>query len=103
MDMPATTISLEQAAAILGVAASADEKELRAAYLQKLRQHPPDRDPELFEKIRDAYGQMRNPNVRAEAVLSGPDPSAPLTALLDGLQPRRAFVGSQLWIDLLKE
>jgi hypothetical protein len=103
MDMSGTTFSLEQAAAILGVAASADESQLRAAYLQKLRQHPPDRDPELFEQIRDAYEQMRNPNVRAQAVLGGPDPSAPLTTLLDGLQPRRAFVGRQLWIDLLKE
>jgi len=93
---------LEHAAQTLGVSASAAEQELRAAYLDKVRQHPPDRDPEGFERIRDAYDQLRDPDVRARAILQGPDPSAPLTALLDGL-PGRVFVGSQPWLDLLKE
>jgi DnaJ-class molecular chaperone len=102
MDQQTLSLSPQQAAAILNVSESANEEELRTAYLAKLRQHPPDRDPELFEQIRDAYEQMRNPAFRARAVLSGPDPNAPLTTLLDGLQTQRAFVGSQLWMDLLK-
>jgi len=97
------TVNLEHAAALLGVAPSAKPEELRAAYLQKVQQHPPDREPELFEQIRDAYDQLRDPTVRARAVLDGPDPNASLTTLLDGAHPTRSFVGSQLWIELLKE
>jgi DnaJ-class molecular chaperone len=103
--MALETISsgVERAAALLGISVSASEQELRAAYLQKVQQHPPDRDPEVFEQVRDAYEQMRNPAVRAQAVLQGPSPFAPLSSLLDGLPQKRAFVGSELWVQLLKE
>ena len=97
------SFDLEQAAALLGVAAGATEQQLRAAYLRKLQEHPPDREPELFEQIRDAYEHLRNPKVRAAAILEGPSPNLPLTSLLDGLQSNRAFVAGQLWIELLKE
>jgi DnaJ-class molecular chaperone len=103
MSADLASMNLERAAALLGVAISADSETLRVAYLQKVQEHPPDRAPELFEQIRDAYDQMRNPSVRAQAVLKGPDPRASLTTLLDGSQQRRNFVGSQLWIELLKE
>jgi curved DNA-binding protein CbpA len=91
------------AAALLGIDIAASPQELRAAYLKKVQQHPPDREPELFEQIRDAYEQLRNPDVRARAVLKGPDPAAPLTDLFQGLSRSRAFVGSDLWVQLLKE
>ena len=97
------SFDLEGTAALLGVSPLASEKELRTAYLQKVQQHPPDRDPEMFEQIRDAYEQMRNPSVRARAVLAGPDPFAPLNTLLNGFKPMRTFVGSQMWIEVLKE
>lgn len=100
-----TTIEsgLQRAATLLGVPVNAGEAEVRAAYLQKVQQHPPDRDPDLFEQIRDAYNNIRNPNVRAQAVLLCPDAHAPLATLLDGIKPTRAFVGNPLWIELLKE
>ena len=97
------TFNLEAAATLLGVHTAASDQELRTAYLQKVQQHPPDHDPDLFEQIRDAYEQLRNPTVRARMVLEGPDPELPLTRLLDGSKPRRAFAGSQLWIELMKE
>ena len=100
---PASTMTIERAAGLLGVSATANEAELRAAYLEKVRQHPPDRDPEAFEQIRDAYEQIRNPTLRARAALLGPNPTAPLSTLLEGLKPVRNFVGSALWIELLKE
>ena len=97
------TLDLADAARLLGVEVSASLEELRKAYLQKVQQHSPDRDPELFEQIRDAYEQMRDPNIRAQAVLHGPDPAAPLTSLLQGLSEGRAFVGTELWMQVLKE
>jgi DnaJ-class molecular chaperone len=98
-----TVSNLERAAALMGVAPSASDQELRSAYLKKVQEHPPDRDPEIFEQIRDAYEQLRDPMARAQTVLEGPSPSAPLTSLLDGSNRNRAFVGSALWIELLRE
>jgi len=98
-----TLLPLDRAAALLGVTAAATDQQLRAAYLQKVQQHPPDRDPERFEQIRDAYEQLRNPSVRARLVLEDPDSIPTLESMLDGLPQKRAFVGSLPWIELLKE
>jgi hypothetical protein len=103
MAVQAIPLNLERAAALLDVPASANDQQLRSAYLKKVQQHPPDRDPEVFEQIRDAYEQLRDPAVRAQSVLKGPDPRAPLVSLLGSSKPKRVFVGSQLWIELLRE
>ncbi len=93
----------EQAAALLGVPSGATDKALRRAYLEQVQAHPPDREPEQFERIRDAYEQLRDPALRARQVLDGPDPALPLPSLLDGLKPNRRFVGSGPWMNVLKE
>src|SRR5438105_806680 len=95
--------TLDDAATLLGVSIEATEEQLRAAYLEQVCQHPPDRDPDHFERIRDAYDRLRDPRLRAQQVLSGPDPAAPLTKLLEGVHPRRKFVGPGPWLDVLKE
>ena len=98
----AVQFDFEQAAALLGVSSGADDKALREAYLQKVRDHPPDRDPERFEQIRDAYEPLRDPRTRARQVLQC-DPGQPLTQLIEGRKPARRFVGAKLWLDVLKE
>ncbi len=40
------------------------DKALRDAYLSRLREHPPERDPEGFERIRDAYLALTSPEGR---------------------------------------
>jgi curved DNA-binding protein CbpA len=40
---------------ILNIDKSADLKEIKRAYARLLRQHPPETDPEGFQKIREAY------------------------------------------------
>ena len=96
--------TFEQAQSLLGVASDATDEELRLAYLEQVRRHPPDQDPEQFEKIRDAYEQLRSPRLRAQQVLAaGPDPLAPLASLLEGVPRQRRFVGPQLWMDAMKE
>lgn len=60
----------------LGVESEATSAQARAAYLQKVREHPPERDPEGFKRIREAYELLRSPRKRAEMTLlqlrSGP-------------------------------
>jgi curved DNA-binding protein CbpA len=88
---------------ILGVAANAGEEEIRAAYLSKVKEFPPDRAPAEFEKIRDAYDTLRDPRRRARAMLSGGESAAPLVSLLKGLKPARVFAGPQPWREVLKK
>ena len=94
---------MRTAADILGVAPNATPEEIRAAYLQKIREHPPETSPEEFERIRDAWEALRDPRRRAKTLLLGVDPSAPLASLLDGGKSGRQFVGPNLWLAALKE
>jgi len=98
-----SAMSWEEAQKVLGVAVDADEAQIRVAYLEKVRQHPPDRDPEQFERVRDAYELLKDPAQRARQVLAGPDPQAPLMDFLEGRRAERRFVGSRGWLDVLKE
>jgi curved DNA-binding protein CbpA len=79
------------------VTLTATSEEVRAAYVRLVRQHPPDRDPEAFERIRDAYEALRDVEQRAAlGILSG-DPDAPLVSLLDAEPKQRRFVGPGPW------
>lgn len=102
-----TTMPTDQqwndAQALLGVGAQASAEEIHAAYLRLVRQHPPDRDPEEFERIRNAYDLLRDPRARARQVVLGPDPSRPLVALLDERQPQLRHVSMDLWMAALRE
>ncbi|MBI3974063.1 MAG: J domain-containing protein [Chloroflexi bacterium] len=55
--------------AVLGVSREASSTEVRLAYLQKVREHSPERDPEGFKRIRAAYELLRSPRKRAELQL----------------------------------
>ena len=87
---------------ILGVAANAGEEEIRTAYLNKVKEYPPDRSPEEFERIRDAYDTLRDPRKRARAMFGSGESDAPLVSLIEGRRMRRTFAGPQPWREVLK-
>ena len=93
----------EDAREILGVAPNAGDAEIRAAYLRKVKENPPDRAPELFERIRDAYELLRDPRRRALQVLLAVDPNAPLVSLLPAHPTERRFTGPGPWLAVLRE
>ncbi len=93
----------EDACAILGIAPEADAEEARRAYIEKVRQFPPDRAPEAFERIRDAYEQVRDPKRRARRLLEGPHPLDPLVNLVDAQPVKRRHVDPALWLAVLRE
>jgi curved DNA-binding protein CbpA len=43
---------------VLGLEPGASPEEVRQAYFQKVRAHPPERDPEMFKAVRAAYEQL---------------------------------------------
>ena len=51
---------------ILGVGASAGVQEIKKAYFGAVRKYPPERCPEEFKRIREAYVTLSNPERRRE-------------------------------------
>ena len=93
------SMSAAAAWAVLGLCGDEGDAEIRQAYLRRVKQFPPDRAGEQFQRVRDAYELLRDPRRRARAVLQA-DPDAPLVEMLDGEPPRR-FVGPGPWLAAL--
>jgi curved DNA-binding protein CbpA len=49
---------------VLGLAADATDDTIRRRYLELVRQHSPERDPEKFAQIRAAYEHLRDGKIR---------------------------------------
>jgi curved DNA-binding protein CbpA len=89
--------------AVLGLGPGADDEQIRAAYLAKLKLFPPDRSPVEFEQLRDAYDLLRDRRRRAQHLLFSVAPEAPLEPLLGGRYNDRQFVGPGPWLAVMKE
>ena len=88
---------------VLEIDGEAGDEEIRAAYLRKVKQYPPDRSPREFERVRDAYDMLRDPRRRTRSMLLAADPKQPLASLLDGLKPQRQFTGADAWLAVSRE
>lgn len=54
---------------VLGIERAATEAEIKQAYFAQVREHPPERDPQGFKRIRAAYEKLRAAGERAETDL----------------------------------
>ena len=50
--------------AVLGLEPGCDDEAIRRRYLELVRQHPPEREPERFAAIRTAYESLRDLDTR---------------------------------------
>jgi len=67
---------------ILGVADDATDEAIKKAYLQQVRQYPPERSPEQFQLIRAAFDAIKTQQQRLKYQLFYHEPPA-LNALLE--------------------
>ena len=95
--------TVTRAVALLGVDFDADEQALHNAYVQQIKVHPPDKEPQRFEQLRDAYQLLRDPLERARHRLFDVDPQAPFPSLLDDQDQPRRHVGPEPWLQALRE
>src|SRR6185295_8760810 len=51
---------------VLGVAADADDETIRRRYRELVRENPPERAPEKFADIRQAYEQVKDTETRLQ-------------------------------------
>jgi curved DNA-binding protein CbpA len=90
--------------AVLGVVADATDEQIRAAYLRRVKEFPPDRNPVEFERVRDAYELLRDRRQRIRHFLFAIDPQAPVeSVVLDHDPNAKKFVGLGPWLAVLKE
>ncbi|OQW95993.1 MAG: hypothetical protein BWK79_00365 [Beggiatoa sp. IS2] len=59
---------------ILGVGDDATDEIIKKAYLHKVRQYPPEREPEEFQKVRAAFEQIKDQRQRLRYQLFHHDP-----------------------------
>lgn len=59
--------------AVLGLTNQAGEEEIRTRYLELVRQYPPDRAPDRFREIREAYEAAKDPLMIAKRLITPPD------------------------------
>ena len=45
---------------ILGLAEAANDEQVKTAYLKKIREFPPERFPEKFKEVRQAFEQVKS-------------------------------------------
>lgn len=74
----ALTDALVEARVTLGVSDQDDARTIKQRYRVLVVAHPPDRDPEAFRRVRDAFERLRDPSAGArEALLRGLPAVAP--------------------------
>ena len=92
---------------VLGVSPGASLEDIRRAYWEQVRAHPPEREPEAFKRIRAAYEQLisltgREPLFRLQ---TPPEWTAGrFGASIDAdYHPKDALTALQAWGDLGRE
>lgn len=60
---------------ILGLQPGASEKEIKSAYFKLVRKYSPEKDPEMFQKVRMAYEHLKESSKEKELVLEFPSDS----------------------------
>ena len=61
----------------LGLEPGSDLKTVKRAYRRKVSLHPPDRDPEGFRSVREAFELISNPYSRVDTLLYSEVPLVP--------------------------
>jgi curved DNA-binding protein CbpA len=62
---------------VLGLTRRATPEDIKKAYFAKVREYPPEREPELFKRIRAAYDALRTPEAKAATDLFMLHPPVP--------------------------
>ena len=86
---------------ILGVTEQAADADIKQAYLQRVKDNPPARDPARFRQIQDAYDAIKDEECRLRLALFHV-PSIEFDALLDCAFTQDSVIGPMPADDFLK-
>lgn len=90
---------------VLKIAETADQKEVRRSYLQKIREFPPEKSPVKFQEVTQSYQLIKNEMERVRLQLFGMPGSKSNRKLCD-LFPeppdQRSKIGIEAWLAFLR-
>ena len=109
--MTSTTTNTGDPYSVLGLKRGASHVEIRRAYFRKVREHPPETDPETFKAIRAAYEQLRSVEQRTVTdlyLIQSPPPWKPSkrrrAARFDlSLHPEVVLTAAKAFTDLVRD
>ena len=90
---------------VLGLPTDADDETIRRRYLELVRQHPPEHQPEKFAAVRAAYESLRDLNTRLRHRLFEAGKKETIDALIEEIacrSPRRRMSLTTL-LDLVRK
>jgi DnaJ-class molecular chaperone len=89
---------------VLGIAEDTDDDEaIRQAWLEGVRRHPPEKDPEQFARNREAYEMLRDREARYRLWTFGDRRLQDNTdALLELFPAERNHAGAALWLAVIR-
>jgi curved DNA-binding protein CbpA len=77
------------------------DEAVQRAYKEAIRRHPPDRDPQTFERIRNAYEQIKNERDRLRLRLFGLELGPSFFEMLPDVAGRPR-VGAEMWLAVIE-
>jgi len=91
---------------ILGVSPDASDEEIRNSYIQLVKKHTPEKDPERFKQITQAYEAIKDKRVRIKRKIFGGfitrDYEETLIALAGTKESKRRRIGLKALFQLEK-
>lgn len=88
---------------VLGIAEETDDDEaIRKAWLESVRRFPPEKEPEQFARVREAYEMIRDRESRFCLRTFGDRRMKNTAALVDFFPMERNHAGSALWLAVIR-
>ena len=89
---------------VLGLTANADTETIRQRYLKLIREFPPEREPDRFREIREAYQAVSDPVRRMKQKLFQIKPEESLRTFVAEFQPdfRSPRLPTELLLSLIR-
>ena len=84
---------------VIGVPLNATDQEIRKKYLRLVKEHSPERNPEMFQKITNAYESIKDARTRATTelffALKNVEPKQTIETLASSVKITRRTPGLQ--------
>lgn len=81
----------------LGLAPDAGDDEIRKRYLELIKRHTPEKDPDRFRELSSAYERIKTPRARIRSrlfgAMDGEQPGEALKPLVKSAKPARKRAG----------
>lgn len=88
---------------ILGLEPGASQVEIKKAYFKLIRQHSPESDPEQFQRIREAYEQLKNADGESQGPVFAPFQEPFAAKMMEQINDARRSGNSILYRDIAQE